>query len=326
MPLEEDHDQRLKILLTEMLSEFLDLHQEPDWKGAFDFPSLSWQDKEVFLQPPTGQKRFLDLIARLRSLQPVEDSPTAARTWQDSVIFIEVESRDYTTDVKRRLPDYHRMLSRNHGVPVLPLVLYLRVGLQGRGWDVCEERFGKTVIASLRYAYLGLPALDALEYVQGGNILGVALSVFMRFAEDHRPAVKALALQRIATCGENEYRKFLLAECVEAYLPLEGEQQAEFERLLAQEYTEAKMQALTSFDKGRIKGRDEGRDEGRKEGRNEGREEGQRTLLERQLRKRFGPLSPAALQRLQALSADKLAEVGEALITASSLGELGLEP
>jgi hypothetical protein len=55
-----------------------------------------------------------------------------------------------------------------------------------------------------------------------------------------------------------------------------------------------------------------------------GREEGQRQLLLLQLEKRFGPLSKEAIDRLTALSATRLLEMGEALITAKSLKELGL--
>jgi hypothetical protein len=50
-----------------------------------------------------------------------------------------------------------------------------------------------------------------------------------------------------------------------------------------------------------------------------------RAIVRRQLEKRFGPLGKEAQARLQAWPADRLEELGEALLTANSLKELGLE-
>jgi hypothetical protein len=52
---------------------------------------------------------------------------------------------------------------------------------------------------------------------------------------------------------------------------------------------------------------------------------GQRQILERQLSKRFGPLKPEVLARLQAMTAAQLGQLAEGLLTASSLAALGLE-
>ena len=60
-----DHDQRLKVLLKEFFEQFF-LCFFPAWAARFDFGDLTWLDKEVFLAPPQGEKRQLDLVARLR--------------------------------------------------------------------------------------------------------------------------------------------------------------------------------------------------------------------------------------------------------------------
>jgi hypothetical protein len=52
---------------------------------------------------------------------------------------------------------------------------------------------------------------------------------------------------------------------------------------------------------------------------------GQIAMLRRQLEKKFGPLSATAEQRLNTWPYDKLTDLGEALLTAKSLAELGLE-
>jgi hypothetical protein len=52
----------------------------------------------------------------------------------------------------------------------------------------------------------------------------VALSALMRIAPERRAWLKAEALRRLVNCGESDQRRFLLCECVQAYLPLEGPQ------------------------------------------------------------------------------------------------------
>lgn len=56
----------------------------------------------------------------------------------------------------------------------------------------------------------------------------------------------------------------------------------------------------------------------------EGREQERRELVRKQLEKRFGPLSPAALSKLQGMTAERLEEIALSYTEASSLTELGL--
>ena len=63
--------------------------------------------------------------------------------------------------------DSYAHLRRTYRLPVLPLALFLRVGRDGIGVDVYEERFWEFELLRFRYLYVGLPALDALEYVEG---------------------------------------------------------------------------------------------------------------------------------------------------------------
>ncbi len=78
--------------------------------------------------------------------------------------------------------------------------------------------------------------------------------------------------------------------------------------------------AQTTFEKGV----EQGFEKGVQTGIETGIERCQRDLLLRQLERRFGALSESARQRLEALPADRLTDRGDALLTASSLRELGL--
>jgi hypothetical protein len=122
----------------------------------------------------------------------------------------------------------NELLGRHYQLPVLPIGLYLQVGKGGVGWDVYERFFWDRQVLHFLYPYIGLPALDAERYVSGENILGVALAALLRVAPARRVWLKEQALQRVYACRENDARRFLLFECVHAYLPLAGPQQDEF--------------------------------------------------------------------------------------------------
>jgi hypothetical protein len=82
------------------------------------------------------------------------------------------------------------------------------------------------------YAYVGLPTLDGEPYATGENLPRVALSAPMRVPTDWRAASYAKGLKRIAGSGENDYRRFLLAECLEAYAEVDELQKERLQALL----------------------------------------------------------------------------------------------
>jgi len=95
-----------------------------------------------------------------------------------------------------------------------------------------EEHFWEQRIGRFEYAYVGLPALDGEAYATGENLLGVALSALMRLPADRKAELYAEGLKRIAQSGENDLRRFLLAECLEAYAELDESQKGQLQTLL----------------------------------------------------------------------------------------------
>jgi flagellar biosynthesis/type III secretory pathway protein FliH len=73
---------------------------------------------------------------------------------------------------------------------------------------------------------------------------------------------------------------------------------------------------------GRKEGLAEGRKQGLKESREAGCREGVARLLIHQLEFKFGSLSPRDQERIDALDADRLLELGDRLLTAKSLAEV----
>jgi len=306
-----EHDQRFKVLLREFLPDFLRLFF-PDQAALFDLDKIEWLDKEFFVDPPQGDVLLLDLVARLPLLSARDEAVVA-------LVHIEVESRDAVAAMPRRMFEYYVMLRRNHGCPVLPITVYLRVGRGGISVDSYTEEFSGLEVLRFKYLYVGLPALDAEQYVAGANWLGVALAALMRMAPGRKILLRAEALRRLLLeCRENDYRRRILQECVEAYLQLDEEDQRQFDELLQTEpYKEIEPMMVTTYEKGVAKGLEEGRKQGRQEERLE--------VARLQLERKFGPLTEAVLARLAALPAERLSELLLAVLDAPSLSALGLE-
>jgi hypothetical protein len=299
-----EHDQRLNVLLKEFFEQFFRSFF-PAWAERFDFGDVTWVDKEVFLAPPQGEKRHLDLVARLR-IRPDAPPPQPGMTELLTLVHVEVESRESAQAFRPRMFEYYVQLRRDSQLPVLPIGVFLRVGLEGIGWDAYEEQFWEHPLLHFEYAYVGLPGLEAEPYATGEHLLGVALSSLMRVPPERRAELHAEALLRIARSGENDWRRFLLAECVEAYANLDEAQRQRLQALLTTEpYQDARPLMMTTYERGRIAER--------------------REMALRMLETRFGPLPPDVKQRLEALSPDQLTQLLLDFAKGQSLRELHLE-
>ncbi len=291
-----DHDQRLKTAIREDLMPLLVL-AAPDWAAAVGAVE-EWLEQEVFPDPPAGERRVIDMPARV-----------SLRAGGHALAHVEIESGDSLTSLRERMPRYRPFLGGKHGLLVLSVGVYLQVGLRGTGWDEAREEFEGETLSLTRWRYLGLPALDGTVYATGDNLLAVGLVGLMRVPEADKPRVKANALRRLAEAGLSPMRLYSLMEMVEAYMPLTGPLMQQYQDLLVtKEYSDVIKLGETTFERGE----------------KTGFERAQRAMLRKQLEKRFGTLDAATQARLQAWPADKLEELGEALLDARSLTELGL--
>jgi hypothetical protein len=130
----------------------------------------------------------------------------------------------------------------------------------------------------------------------------------------------------IARASLDPQSRYLLEDCVETYLQLEGESKMRYEESMHREgvvpFDEIKMSwseriALEATEKGLKKGIEQGLEQGR-------RDEAQRLVL-RQLERRFGPLEAVTRDRVEAIgSVDELERLADRLVEVSSLAELEL--
>jgi hypothetical protein len=302
------HDERFKKLLREFFAEFFWLFF-PDLAARLDFASIEWLDKELMSDARDGTSRYVDLVAKLATLEPVPARDgRSADSWL-ALVHVEIESADTVAPLRQRMFHYYEPLRRRHALPVLPIALYLRVGLDGVGWDVYEEYFWQHEVVRFRYPYVGLPALDAEKYVQQDNWLGVALAALMNVSKERRIELAGKALERIVHCPENTYRKTLLCDCLNAYLPVDEQGWRQFEELI-RNHPDPGVQAMELGFYDYVE--------------RQGELKGQREMVRKLLEARFGPLPPEALIDLQAMTSDRLTQLGCELLNAVSLEELGL--
>ncbi|MBO0699863.1 MAG: DUF4351 domain-containing protein [Zavarzinella sp.] len=310
-----DHDQLMKALIREFFADFLRLFFA-DWAARFDLTHVEWLDKELLPDPPDGSRHLLDLVAKLRTKEPAPGhDPADASAWL-AVVHIEIESPDKTTLLKPRLPRYYIHLRDARGLPVLPIVLYLKVGLDGIGVDAVSESFWELEVLTFRYLYVGLPGLDAVKYVAGSDWLGVALAALMKVEKERIRALGREALERIKMAPLSAQQRYLLAACVDKYLPLDEAGRAEFEKFINAD-EEVRAMAKGIFERAY--------DEGVEKGRSRGFHEGQLNLICAQLERRFGTLPERFVERLNSLPTERLVAVGINAMTAKSLEELGVE-
>ncbi|MBI1917073.1 MAG: DUF4351 domain-containing protein [Planctomycetes bacterium] len=307
-----DHDQRFKILLREFFREFFELFF-PKYAALFDFSPIEWIDKEVFTDPPTGKRRYVDLLAKIPLRQALPTQRPGEANALLALIHVEIEHEDTVEPLRSRMYQYYEPLRRQYGIPVLPVALYLNVGLDGIGVDVYEEYFGDLRVLHFQYLYVGLPALDAREYVGLANWLGVALSALMRCPEDERVQLTTEAVRRLMRAPETDHRRFLLCDCVSAYAVLVDSQKEEVRRSVVSTEEGKEMTKMGIFDPWEQKGEERGRTEEA------------RRLLRLLLQEKFGPLSPEVSERVNGMSREVIEQVLRAVIRANSLQELGLE-
>lgn len=250
-----DHDQRFKEMIRLFFPEFMNLFFE-SYATDFDLTSPEWLDKEVLPNPPEGERHVLDLVAKLRTKR---SSTTGVPEECLALVHVEIEAQDRTTKLKPRLPRYFFHLHDKHRLPVLPIALYLRVGMEGIGIDEVTIDFGPLQVMKFQYLYVGLRSLDALQYARGDNLLGVALSALMHANRDDWPRLGADALLKLADAPLNDQQRFLLSDCVQAYLPLDEAGRATYERITkAEPYSRIIPMNKTPYDLGMETGEEKG--------------------------------------------------------------------
>jgi hypothetical protein len=304
------HDRLFKPLLRAFWAEFLTLIL-PEVASELDASRTEFLDKESFTDLFAGQRRELDLVARM---------PATSGADRLILVHVEVEGR-YRSSMARRLWRYYLQLQLRHQLPVLPVVIFLRGGPAGLSAGEHREEVLGIEVARFRYVSMGLARAEAAEWLERKEALAAALASLMGSSSLSRAEQKILCLRKVCTAQIDEARRFLLVNTVETYLELEGEQLQYYESLLDREAPEMRASEMTWAEKKQAEGMAKGREMGLLQGRHRASLE----IVSRLLEQRFGPLRPQILRRLEGIEdPDVLSDLAPKILEAKSLEELGL--
>lgn len=302
------HDQLFKDLLRAFFQEFLELFF-PDVAGRLDFSRIRFLDKELFTDLPEGEQRDADLVVEAYT---IEGEPELILT------HIEVESWRRGT-FPARMHEYYMMLRLRHRVPVLPIALFLSPGAGGLTQEHYDERVFTREVVHFTYQAVGLPDMQADEYLAKASPLSSALSALMRVGRLGKAVQKYQSLLKIAGSELDEAHKALLANVVETYLKLDVNEVADFQRMVARPEAEEVREMISVYEA-------RGIEKGRVQGIEQGIARGKREMLMHLLAVKFGTLPENVRQKIETIEGtDALDTLSERVLTASTLEEMQIE-
>lgn len=237
------HDQLSKSLLESFFPEFLRLTL-PDSAPRLRVGDATFVDKELFTDWPTGDRRELDLLARI----PAEEGG------EQLLVQVEIE-REARAGMDQRLWRYYMQIRLRHDLLVLPIVVNLKGGRPGIGLEVLEEGFEPRATGLFRYRALGLSGCEAEAWLARPEPVAWAFAALMRPGRWSRPELKMECLRRIERCEVAGFRKQVLVHWVETYVELSEQDAAEFQRLLELEENKGvREMELTWLEKAEFRG------------------------------------------------------------------------
>jgi len=204
------HDQLAKTLISTFFADFLRLTLA-DTAPRLRLGEAVFVDKELFTDWPSGERRELDLLARV----PVEQ--------EDVYLLVHVEIESRASDAMRqRLWWYYMQIRLKHRLLVLPILVNLRGGRPGVELVAMEEGFEPVATGMFRYRALGLSGCRAADWLLRPEPVAWALAALMDPGEWSRAEHKLKCLRRVQQCGVAGFGKDVLINWIETYVQLTG--------------------------------------------------------------------------------------------------------
>ena len=304
------HDQNFKNLIVDYPREAL----------AFFAPEEApLPDEEASIVPVRQEQLKERLGDRFREL----DAPLLVE-WADGrapiVFALEAES-DARRFSLRRLARYCLDLADMFDTDrVVPVVVFLRAA--DRAPASLSLVSARRLYLAFDYVSCKLADLPAERWMDSDNVVARVNLPNMRYPAERRVDVYAAAMRGLLELEADPERRAKYVDFIDIYAGLTDNERARYRERYPEESNVMQGVVQRARDEGIEQGRVEGIEQGRVEGIREGRVEGERTVLERQLRRRFGPLSPAAAERLREASAADLEAWAENLLDARTLDDV----
>jgi hypothetical protein len=286
-----DHDANFKRLLTTFFHEFVALFLPQ--LGSYLDPNtpVEFLDKEMVTDLTSGEKRAVDLIAKVRFRNT------------DAFFLVHIENQATArTNFPRRMFRYFTRLHDKYNLPVYPVALFSYDApqrLEPQGYTVA---FPDTTVLQFRYRVIQLNRLSWRRYVKQANPVAAALMAKMKIAPKDRPKVKLECLRLLATLKLDPARSSLIGRFIDAYLHLTAEEMRRYERAFAgltETERETTMEMVSSWE---LKGME-------------------RVVL-RLLRQRLGDLPTEVEQRINGLAPEQLDALTDSLFDLQSVEQV----
>jgi hypothetical protein len=216
----EDHDQRFKVLLETFFSDFVQI-VAPNHAARLSLERTEFLKQEVYTDVPQGEKRYLDLVAKVPDLNNQEELV---------LVHVEVEGQ-FRSGFSSRIWRYYLQLQLRHSLPILPIVVFLKGGPPGLQQAARRELFFEEEITLFRYYSLGLSSAEAEAYLARPEPLAWALAALMSF-NGSEAQHKLDCMKRLSGNQLDPARQFLLLDCIQTYIPLAGQSLEEYTQLV----------------------------------------------------------------------------------------------
>ena len=244
---------------------------------------------------------------------------------REAVLFVLEEETDWRRFSLHRLAHYCLDLAELFETNrVVPVAIFLRAA---------EGASASLTLGTERRRYLTfdtlackLKEIPAERWQHSDNLVARVNLPNMQGSEHRKVEVYAEAIRGLLELERDGHKRAKYIEFIDIYAGLTDNEFRRYQRQYRED--SSTMAGVISrareegMQRGMEQGMEQGIQQGIQQGMDQGRVEGERTILERQLRRRFGLLSPKVAERLGQASAADLESWAENVLDASTLDDV----
>ena len=313
------HDQNFKNLIVEYPRDALAFFAPEEAPAPEDAVDIKPVRQEQLQERPGDRYRALDA--------PLMVEWTDGR--REAVVFALEEESDSRRFSTHRLARYCLDLAEMYDTDrVVPVTIFLRDA---------ERAPASLVLGTERHRYLvfdyvacKLAAIPAEDWLDSGNLVARVNLPNMDIGALDRVDVYASAVRGLLDLEKDRAKQGKYLDFIDIYARLTDNEQGRYRRQYPEEADIVTGFLQRARDEGIEQGREQGLELGREQGieqgieqgMRQGRAEGERAVLERQLRRRFGPLPAKTVELLQSAPEADLEAWADKVLDAGTLDEV----
>ena len=232
---------------------------------------------------------------------------------RDAVVFALEEESDWRRFSPRRFARYCIDLAEMLGTDrVVPVAIFLRDAERApASWALGTEQ---SVYLTFTYLSCKLAQMPAERFMDSDNLVARVNLPNMRTDARARVDVYAGAVRGLLELEADGDRRAKYIDFIDIYAGLTDNERQRYQQRYPEESNV--MRGVVQ------RARDEGMERGIEQGMRRGRAEGERVVLERQLQRRFGRLSPEVAERLRRAPETELEAWADKVLDAETLDEV----